>query len=43
MTADETASVIAGGLEKILRDVRAHQPPFIASISKAGIVKIVES
>lgn len=43
MTADEFAPVIAGAMEQMVRLARAQPAPFIATISKRGVVKVVES
>lgn len=42
MRGDEIAQVLAGALPKILRMVRTQSRPFIASISKAGQVGLLE-
>jgi hypothetical protein len=41
MRGDEIARIIAGALPKMLGVLQIHPPPFIATISKAGSVKVI--
>jgi hypothetical protein len=43
MTGDELAGTIAGALDRMIYTVQTQARPFIASISKAGVVKVIDS
>lgn len=43
MRTHQLATVIAGALDRIIRVVRTQPRPFIATISKSGVVRVIDS